>query len=142
MRVGVGSDHHGFKLKEEALFCLQLWGFDVKDFGTLTEDPCDYPKFAYALGKAIARKEIDRGVLICNTGIGMSIAANKVNGVRAARCVNWQEAKLCCEENAANVLCVGDDADISLIMEAWLGAEFLVEHAKRVTQISQIESAP
>jgi ribose 5-phosphate isomerase B len=141
MKIGVGSDHKGFKLKEEAINYLQVWGFDVKDFGTISEEPCDYPKFAYLVSKAVASGKISRGILISENGIGMSIAANKVKGVRAARCVDWKDARSCREINAANVLCISEDADVSLIMEVWMAAEFDSEkHSQHVSQISEIES--
>jgi len=140
MKIGIGSDHRGFRLKEEAISCLQIWGFEIVDMGPLTNEACDYPKYAYLVSKAVASGELDRGVLICGTGIGMSIVANKIKGVRAARCVNWQDAKFCREHHDSNVLCVGDDADISLMLETWLGTEFEGgRHARRINLISAIE---
>jgi ribose 5-phosphate isomerase B len=141
MIIGVGSDHKGFKLKEEALNYLQIWGFDVKDFGTTKEEECDYPKFAYLVSKAVASNKISRGILISDTGMGMCIAANKIKDIRAVSCVDWKDAKVAREIYCANVLCLGEDADISLIMEVWLGTEFDGEHSPNITLISQIEGS-
>lgn len=142
MIVGVGSDHKGFKLKEEALTYLQIWGMDVKDFGTTSEEPCEYPKYAYLVAKAVSSGRIDRGVLITDMGMGMSIVANKVKGVRAAYCSNWKEAKISRELYSANVLCLSEDADISMIMEVWFNTEFdVMKHGKQVNVIAQIEGS-
>lgn len=142
MIIGVGSDHKGFKLKEEALNYLQIWGFDIKDFGTTSEEsPCDYPKYAYLVSKGVASGKISRGILISENGMGMSIVANKVKGVRAAYCTDWKEAKLSRELYSSNVLCIGEDADISLIMEVWLATDFNAEHERQITLISQIEGS-
>jgi len=140
MKIAIGSDHRGLKLKEEAVNYLQMWGFEVVDFGTESSEECDYPKYAYLVSNAVVKGEVDYGILICGTGIGMSIAANKVKGIRAARCMDWQDAKVCREHGNANVLCMADDADVSLMMETWLAAEFEGgKHARRINQITAIE---
>lgn len=142
MIIGVGSDHKGFKLKEEALSYLQIWGFDVKDFGTTDEEICDYPKYAYLVSKAVSSGKIAHGILISETGMGMSIVANKIKGVRAAYCTDWKEARMSRELYSSNVLCIGEDTDISLIMEVWLGTEFNAEqHGGQINVISQIEDS-
>lgn len=140
MIVGVGSDHKGFKLKEEVISFLEMFGFEVVDFGTNSEEECDFPKFAYLVSKAVVSMQVNRGILISESGIGMCIAANKIKGVKAARCANWKDAKISREISATNVLCLDDDADINLILEAWFGTEFDAENnLKHVNQIDQIE---
>jgi len=141
MIIGVGSDHKGFKLKEEALNYLTIWGFDVKDFGTTGETPCDYPKYAYLVSKAVASGKIARGILISDTGMGMAIVANKVKGARAVYCTDWKDARLSRELYSSNILCIGEDADISLIMEVWLATEFDAEQERQVSLIAQIEGS-
>ena len=141
MIIGVGSDHKGFKLKEEALNYLQIWGFGIKDFGTINEEPCDYPKYAYLVSKDVAYGKISRGILISQNGMGMAIVANKIKGVRAAYCTDWRDAKLSRELYSSNVLCIGEDADISLIMEVWLATDFNDEHERQISLITQIEGS-
>ena len=141
MIVGIGSDEKGFKLKEELSDLLKLMGHEVRDFGPTSKEKSDYPKFAYLVSKAVSSGKVGRGVLISETGIDMSIASNKVKGIRAAHCVNWKDAKISKEQMASNVLCIGEDADLSLILEAWFSADFDQNYAVQVDQISQIEGS-
>ncbi|MBI2301287.1 MAG: ribose 5-phosphate isomerase B [Armatimonadetes bacterium] len=105
MRVAIGADHAGFRLKEAIR--EQAAGVELVDFGTHSEDSCDYPDVAGAVATAVAQGEVDRGILVCGTGVGMSMAANKVAGVRAAACSDTYSARLTRAHNDANVLCLG-----------------------------------
>src|ERR1041384_8737290 len=106
-RIAIGSDHAGFEAKEQAKQEIAELGFEVEDKGTNSLASVDYPDFGAAVGHAVANGEVERGVVICGSGIGISIAANKVHGVRAALCWNEETAKLARQHNDANVLCVG-----------------------------------
>ncbi len=107
LRVAVGSDHAGYEVKERAKQVLASLGAEVIDEGTTSNESVDYPDFGAAVGRAVAAGEAERGVLICGSGIGISIAANKIAGVRAAVCWNEQTARLARQHNDANVLCLG-----------------------------------
>jgi ribose 5-phosphate isomerase B len=106
-KIAVGSDHAGFEAKERAKQALASLGAEIVDEGTNSSESVDYPDFGAAVGRAVARGEVERGVLICGSGIGISIAANKIAGVRAAVCWNEETAKLARQHNDANVLCIG-----------------------------------
>lgn len=106
MKIAIGSDHNGLALKE-ALLQSVLHGHTVKDFGVFTSESVDYPDVAFTVAQAVASGEFERGILICGTGIGMSIAANKVRGIRAAACSDLYSAKMSRRDNNANILCVG-----------------------------------
>ena len=105
--IAIGSDHGGFALKQEILAHLRSRGLEYKDFGTYTEASCDYPIFAKAVAKAVAGGEYERGILICGTGIGVSITANKQPGIRCALCGDCFSAKATREHNDANILALG-----------------------------------
>lgn len=107
MKIAIGSDHGGYTLKLEIIKHLQDRGFEVKDYGCDSTASCDYPVFAKAVAEAVAGKEEELGILICGTGIGMSMVANKVEGVRAALCSDCFSAQATKEHNNANVLCLG-----------------------------------
>ncbi|HIT19381.1 MAG TPA: ribose 5-phosphate isomerase B [Candidatus Fimivivens faecavium] len=107
MIIALGSDHGGFQLKEEIKGHLTAIGMEFRDFGTLDGASCDYPDIAEAVAKAVASGEYDRGLLFCGTGIGISIAANKVKGIRAACCSDCFSAKYTRLHNDANILCLG-----------------------------------
>ena len=107
MIIALGSDHGGFQLKEEIKGHLTAIGMEFRDFGTLDGASCDYPDIAEAVAKAVASGEYDRGLLFCGTGIGISIAANKVKGIRAACCPDCFSAKYTRPHNDANILCHG-----------------------------------
>ncbi|MHA2620511.1 MAG: ribose 5-phosphate isomerase B [bacterium JZ-2024 1] len=107
MRVGIGADHNGYALKQVLRRALSEAGYEVVDFGTHSEEPVDYPDFAWPLARAVANGEVDRGVLICGTGIGMAMVANRVPGVRAANCNDLFAALFARRDNDANVLTLG-----------------------------------
>lgn len=105
--IALGSDHGGYALKQEIMKHLEERGMEYKDYGCYSEESCDYPEFAHVVGKAVAAKECELGILICGTGIGISIAANKIKGVRAALCHDCFSAQATKEHNDANILAMG-----------------------------------
>lgn len=105
--IAIGSDHGGYELKLEVIKHLKERGMEIKDFGCDNTDSCDYPVFAQAVSNAVASGECELGILICGTGIGMSMAANKIDGIRAALCSDCFSAKATREHNNANILCMG-----------------------------------
>ena len=105
--IAIGSDHGGFELKQEIMAHLDKRGLEYKDFGTYTSDSCDYPVYGKAVAKAVASGECDRGILICGTGIGISITANKIPGIRAALCTDCFSAEATRLHNDANILALG-----------------------------------
>lgn len=105
--IALGSDHGGFELKQEVIKHLQERNIEYKDFGTYTKDSCDYPAYAKKVAEAVVNKECEFGILICGTGIGISIAANKVKGIRAALCHDCFSAQATREHNDANILAMG-----------------------------------
>src|ERR1035438_7430550 len=107
MRIAIGADHAGFVLKEKLRQRLAGEGHEVVDFGSASAEPCDYPDYAQPVARDVARGGVDRGILVCSTGIGMAIAANKVDGVRAAPAESDDEVKMTREHNDANVLTLG-----------------------------------
>jgi ribose 5-phosphate isomerase B len=141
MKIALASDHRGFKLKKELLPYLKQ--YDVTDFGANNEESCDYPDYALKVAKAVSSGEFERGILICSTGLGMSIAANKVHGIRAALCLNQQMARQSREHIDSNILVLGADLISSkkakVIISEWLSAEFSKEerHARRIGKIEQ-----
>lgn len=142
--IFIGSDHRGFKLKEKIIKFLQTKKLLAIDVGTFTEESCDYPLIAFKLGKNVAVSPRNRGILICKTGIGDSIAANKVKGVRAALCYNTKAARLSRGHNDANVLVLGSDfvkeKEVRKIINIWLKTEFESgRHLRRVNQIRKFE---
>src|SRR5512136_2612973 len=106
MRIAIGADHAGFVLKQHLCRSLELQGYEVIDAGTGSPESCDYPDFAVAVAHAVAEGRAERGILVCSTGVGMSIAANKVPGIRAALVSDEQTARLARQHNDANVLCL------------------------------------
>lgn len=140
----IASDHAGFALKEKIKKFLSQKKYKSFDLGTHSEERCDYPRFGYELARKISRGRYNRGILICKTGIGISIVANRLSGVRAALCYNAEAAKLSREHNDSNVLVLGSAfVNIGLakkIIAAWLKAEFEGgRHRKRLNQIKTIE---
>ncbi len=105
--IAIGSDHGGFELKKKLMEHLGERGLEYKDFGTYSSASCDYPVYAKAVARAVASGECDRGIIICGTGIGVSITANKVRGIRAALCGDCFSAEATRQHNDANVLCMG-----------------------------------
>lgn len=144
MKIAIGSDHGGYGLKELIKKHLQEKGFDIKDFGTDSTASTDYPDFARAVGEAVVAEEFDRGILVCGTGIGISIAANKVPGVRCALVGDCFSAKATRQHNNANIIALGERVvgpGLALeIVDTWLGAEFEGgRHQNRIDKITEIE---
>lgn len=145
MKLAIGCDHGGLEITEAVRAYLREQGIEYQDFGTHTPDSVDYPPIAAGVAKAVAGGEADLGVLVCSTGIGISMAANKVKGVRAAVCCNEMCARLTRNDNNANVLCMGGkvvDKETALkILDTFLNTGFEGgRHARRVDQIGKIES--
>ncbi|MFC1754186.1 ribose 5-phosphate isomerase B [Thermoproteota archaeon] len=143
MKIAIGSDHGGFQLKKELLRFLKQQKLKVKDYGTYSSESCDYPKYAYSVARAVASKKANKGILICKSGIGNSIVANKVKGVRAALSYNIKAAKLSRKHNDSNVLVLGslftNISKSKKIVKAWLSSEFEGgRHLRRVKQIERI----
>ena len=142
MRIAVGADHRGFALKEELKAWLAARGHAVLDCGTDSTERVDYPVYAFKVADAVSRRGAERGILICSTGIGMSIAANRFSKVRAALCSSARLARLSREHNDANVLCLGADfvsvAGARRIVGAWLKADFAGgRHSRRLAKIAR-----
>lgn len=144
MRIALGADHAGFQLKEEIAKYLQAKGYEYKDFGVFSTDSVDYPDQAAIVAKAVAKKEFDQGIIICGTGIGVAISANKVRGVRAALCHDVFSAQMARAHNDSNVLALGARVigpGLALsIVEAYLTGEFAGgRHQQRVDKIMRLE---
>ena len=144
MRIAIGSDHAGFALKGQLAVHLVEIGHDVQDLGPATADRTDYPDHAAQVARAVADGSADLGVLVCGSGIGVSIAANKIAGVRAAVVQDEAHARLAREHNHANVLCLGERftaaPHAASIVDAWLGAEPQEgRHAMRVAKINALD---
>lgn len=143
-KIILGSDHAGFKLKEKIKSYLLDKGFYIKDVGTFSNESCDYPEFAYLVAKNVSEGKYKRGILICKTGIGNSIVANRFKGVRAALCYNLKASRLSREHNDANILVLGADFVSSnlakRILNVWLNTPFLGgRHKRRLNKIKKIE---
>ncbi len=143
--LAIGSDHGGFALKEELKAHLDERGIAYKDFGTFSEESCDYPDVAEPLCRAVVAGEYDRGILICGTGIGMSMAANKVSGIRAALCGDCFSAEFTRRHNDANILTLGARVvgpGLALkIVDTFLDTPFEGgRHARRIAKLADIES--
>jgi len=144
MKIAMGCDHGGFAMKEAVKKELIEKGHEVKDCGTYSTDSCDYPVFGEAAARAVASGECERGIVICTTGIGISIAANKVKGIRCAHCADALEAQLCRQHNNANMIAIGAGFTgpklASAMVEAFLTTEFEGgRHARRVALMDAIE---
>ena len=144
MKIAIGSDHRGYDAKRRVGLSLQNMGHEVLDKGTDSSASVDYPDFAFLVAQAVSGHEADRGILICGTGIGMCIAANKVAGVRAAPCHDIITAEMSRRHNDANVLCLSADLLseelIDRMVKIWLETEFEGgRHARRVEKIVGIE---
>ena len=145
MRLALGCDHAGFSLKGPITAALEADGHDILDLGTFSTDPVDYPDFARAVGQAVLRGFVDAGILVCGSGVGASIAANKLRGIRAALCHDLFTARQSREDDDANVLCLGarvlDETTAVEVTRGWLEARFSGEerHARRVAKITQLE---
>jgi len=144
MKIAVASDHRGFEAKQQIKTIITQMGYECIDFGTTDSNPIDYPDTAYLAAKAVTNKEADKAILVCATGIGMSIAANKIKQIRAALCHDELSAQISRDHNDANVLCLsGDQIGVVLlrrIVEVWLKTEFSGgRHKRRVMKITAIE---
>lgn len=142
--IAIGSDHGGFDLKEEIVRHLKEKGLEVKDFGCYDKSSVDYPQFGHAVAKAVAGGECEQGIVVCTTGIGISIAANKVKGIRCALCSDTLSAKMTRLHNDANVLALGGGMiGVNLakdIVDTFLETPFSDEekHSRRIRQIEEI----
>ena len=145
MRIAIAADHAGFPMKQEVLKALRAEGFDIADLGTHGTDPVDYPDFARAVGEAIAAGKAERGILICGSGVGVSVAANKMPGVRAGLCHDTYSAHQGVEHDDMNVLVLGARViGQELAMElarTFLAARFTAEkrHVRRLEKVKEIE---
>ena len=141
--IAIGSDHGGFELKKKLMEHLSERGLEYKDFGTYSSASCDYPIYAKAVANAVASGECDRGIIICGTGIGVSITANKVRGIRAALCGDCFSAEATRQHNDANVLCMGArvvGAGLALkIADTFLDTPFSNDerHIRRISMIEE-----
>ena len=144
MKIAIGADHAGFSLKEKLRLKLAGDGHQIVDFGTESEESCDYPDFAQFVARDVAQGRSDRGILVCSTGIGMAMAANKVDGVRAAPAQSDDEVRFTRQHNDANVLTLGakylDQNRALELIQIFLNTEFAGgRHARRVAKIAQLE---
>lgn len=144
MKIAIGCDHGGFNLKNEIIKHLSSKNIELKDFGTYTMESCDYPEIAKEVAENVAKKEFDFGILVCGTGIGVSIAANKVPGIRAALCHDTFSAHATREHNNANILTLGErvvGTGLALdIVDIFLNSKFQGDrHQRRIDKISEIE---
>ncbi len=145
MKIVIGSDHGGYELKSKLVEFLKNGPYDVEDMGTHSKDSCDYPVIGFDVAKEVSAGKADRGVLICRTGIGMAIIANKLPGVRAGAVYNVEMSKSSREHNDCNILVLAadytDEAAAREILKVWLDTKFLGDrHARRVEQIIKLES--
>lgn len=144
MRIAIGADHGGYKLKSKLITFLERQGYAVGDLGTHSPKPCDYPPIGYKLAVSVSEGVFCRGILICKTGIGFSIVANKIPGIRAALCLTSLQARRSREHNNANILVLSgsylSQGKAFEIVDVWLKTEFAGgRHARRVRQIGNIE---
>jgi len=140
MRIAIGADHGGFKLKAELIKFLETKGHKATDFGTFSKESCDYPPIGYKVSKAVGSKRFSRGILICKTGLGMSMVANKVKGIRAALCDRIDIARSSRLHNDANILVLAanvvSESKAKRIVNVWLSTPALGgRHRRRVRQI-------
>ncbi|MEZ6095256.1 MAG: ribose 5-phosphate isomerase B [Pirellulaceae bacterium] len=143
MKIALGSDHRGMEQRSWAQAEIEFQGHEASDFGTHSTESCDYPDIAKDVALAVAQGDCERGILICGTGIGMSIAANKIDGIRAAVCHDLNTAVLSRQHNDANILCLpGNDLDerqLKSIVHAWIDEPFEGgRHQRRVEKIAEI----
>ena len=142
MKIGIANDHRGVNLKKNIMNYLHDKGVLCVDYGTDEEVSCDYADYAVKLGNAVVRKEVDLGILVCGTGIGMSIAANKIDGIRCARVVNAKETQLAREHNMANVIALAEYTEnIEEIIDAFINTKESTDerHIRRVNKVMDIE---
>ena len=142
--IAIGSDHGGYKIKEDLKKYLDEKGIAYKDFGTDSEERTDYPIYGKEVAKAVQNKECEKGILVCGTGFGMTIIANKYKGIRCASCWNEEVAKLLKGHNDANIIALPgrfiNTSQAVSIVRAWLGAEFMGgRHIDRLQMIEEVE---
>jgi len=142
MKIAIGNDHRGFEYKAKLIKFLS-GKFEVKDFGAYSKESCDYPVYAYRVAKAVASKKYDRGILICGSGNGICIAANKVKGIRAALGYSVKAAEFAVRHNNANIICFSEDFPFPFVKKSvvkFLSSEFEAgRHSRRVDEIKKIE---
>ena len=144
LRLALGSDHHGFDLKQAIMTLIQELGYSYHDFGCYSTDVVDYPDIAQEVAQAVASGDFDQGILICSTGIGMSIAANKIKGIRAALCYDVFAAQRARQHNDANILCLrGENIELSstlVIVKTYLSTNFGGgRHIPRLDKVKALE---
>ena len=145
MKIAIGCDHGALALKNKMVSWLEGKGHEVKDFGTYTSDSCDYPEFAAAAARAVASGECEKGIVLCTTGIGVSISANKIDGIRCALLSDVWSAKMTRLHNDTNVMALGAGVvgeNLALeIADTWLGTEFSGEerHQRRIDKLMALE---
>lgn len=142
-KIAIGADHGGFELKEKIVEYLKSHNIEYKDFGTYSNESCDYPKFAKEVALEVAKGNFNKGILVCGSGIGVSIVANKVKGIRAALCWNISTAESARTHNDSNVLCLGErQTDMNLaieIVDKWLNSKFEGGRHKRRVDMTEGE---
>lgn len=144
MKIAIGADHAGYEVKEQIKKQLEDMNLEVEDLGTNSTESVDYPDFGAAVGREVASGKADEGIVVCGSGIGIAIAANKIHGIRAAQAWNEETARLAREHNNANVLSIGARVlpaeEIPKIVKAWFDAKFAGgRHEGRVEKISKLE---
>ena len=145
MKIAIGCDHGALDLKNKVVAHLQKKGFEVQDFGTYTLDSCDYPDYAEKAAKAVASGECEKGIVLCTTGIGVSITANKVKGIRCALLSDVMSARMTREHNDTNMMAIGAAVVGQMlafeIIDTWLGTEFSGEarHQRRIDKMMELE---
>ncbi len=144
MKIGIGNDHSALELKAEIIDFLKEKGYEIVDFGTNSTESCDYPIYGEKVARAVAAGEVEKGILICGTGLGISLAANKVEGIRAVVCSEPFTAKMSRAHNNCNILALGArvvGAELAkMIVDTWLSTEFEGgRHQRRVDMIMDIE---
>ena len=145
MKIAIGCDHGALDLKNAVIKHLEKKGFEIKDFGTYTLDSCDYPDFAAPAAQAVASGECDKGIVLCTTGIGVSITANKIKGIRCALLSDVMSARMTREHNDTNVMAIGAGVVGQMlaleIADTWLGTAFSneVRHQRRIDKMMALE---
>ena len=140
MKIALGCDHGGYALKQDIIKVLEKLGHEYEDFGCYSTESCDYPDFGAAAARAVAEGKCDRGIVICTTGIGISIAANKIKGIRCAHCADCLEAEMTRRHNDANMMAIGAKNMAERMVEVFLNTEFEGgRHERRVNKMMALE---
>ena len=147
MKIAVGCDHRGYRIKRKLIEMLTAFGHDIVDEGTFDDQSVDYPDFASTVSRKVSEGDVDRGILICGTGIGMAITANKFPRVRAATCHDQRTARISRQHNDLNVLCLAGDVeedpslDLAQMIRIWVETQFEGgRHGRRLDKIGQLEN--